>query len=52
MEEEAKNENLFTKWSHLWICGHQSHKTKRKIRLICFLTNGGHMDEEKFHEVG
>ena len=52
MMDKAKNKNLFTKWSHLWICGYQSHKTKRKIRLIRFLLNGAHMEEEGFHEVG
>ena len=48
----ANNENLFTKWSHLWICGYQCHDTKRNIRLIRFLTNAGHMEEEEFDEVG
>ena len=38
MTGKANNENLFTKWSHLWICGYQCHVTKRKIRLIRFLT--------------
>ena len=28
MMDKAKNPKLFTKWSHAWICGHQSHKTK------------------------
>ena len=52
MTDKANNENHFTKWPHLWICGYQSHKTKRKIRLIRFLLNGAHMEEEGFHEVG
>ena len=34
MADKANNKNLFTRWSHLWICVHQSHKTTRKIRLI------------------
>ena len=45
MIDKANNENLFTKWSHLWICGYQSHKTKKKIRLIRFPLNGAHMEE-------
>ena len=52
MTGKANNENLFTKWSHLWICGYQCHDTKRKIRLIRFLTKVGHMEEEEFDEVG
>ena len=49
--EKAKNENLFTKYSNIWICGHQSHKTNSKIRLIRFHANGDHMEEEGSHEV-
>jgi hypothetical protein len=28
MMDKAKNPKRFTNWSHAWICGHQSHKTK------------------------
>ena len=28
MIDKAKNENLFTKWSHFWICVYQNHKEK------------------------
>ena len=31
MMDNAKSPKLFTNWSHAWICGHQSHKTKGKI---------------------
>ena len=31
MMDKVKNKHIFTKWSHLWICGYQSHKTKRKF---------------------
>ena len=46
-----KKKILFTKWSHFWICVHQSHKTKRKIRLIPLPVERAHMEEEGFHEV-
>ena len=52
MMDMAKHANLFTKWSHAWICGYQCHETKRKIRLIRFLLNGPHMEEGGFHKVG
>jgi hypothetical protein len=41
MMDKAKNDNLFTKWPHLWICVCQNHKTKRKIRLIPLLVERG-----------
>ena len=34
MMDKAKNNtknNLFTKWPQLWVCGYQSHKTKKKF---------------------
>ena len=52
MTGKANNENLVTKCSHLWICGYQCHDTKRKVRLIRFLTNGDQMEEEEFDKVG
>ena len=51
MMDKAKNKHFFPKWPHAWFCGYQSHKTKRKIRLIRFLLNRAHMEEEGFHEV-
>ena len=51
MADKATNENLFTKWSHCWVCGYQSHKTKMKFRLIRFLLNGAHVEEGGFHKV-
>ena len=59
-KEMTGKANLFTErthfWisemSHLWICGYQCHDTKRKIRLIRFLTKGDHMEEQQFAEVG
>ena len=44
---KAKNNNLFTKWSHAWFCGHQSHKTKNKIRLTRFISYKSHMEDGK-----
>ena len=41
-----KHPKLFTNWSHAWICGYQSHKTKNKIRLIRFLSDMADMEEE------
>ena len=51
MMDKGKNPQLFTNWSHAWICGYQSHKTKRKfpkIRLVRFLLNDAHMEDEGF----
>ena len=51
MMDKGTNEHLFTKYSHMWICGHQSHKTNNKIRLIRFLLKGSHMEDEGFRVV-
>ena len=50
MMDKANNPKLFTNWPHAWICGYQSHKTKKKIRLIRFLLNMADMEEEGLHE--
>ena len=50
MMDKAKNPKLFTNSSHAWICGHQSHKTYKEIRLIRFLLNMADMEEEGLHE--
>ena len=47
MMEKANDENLFTKHSNIWICGYQSHKIKKKIRLIRFILNNTHMDQDE-----
>ena len=44
MIDKAKKEDLFTKHTHVWICGHQSHKTKNKTRLIRLIVNDSPMD--------
>ena len=50
MMDKAKNSKLSTNSSHAWVCGHQSHKTKNKIRLIRFLLIMADMEEEGLHE--
>ena len=45
MMEKAKQEDLFTKHSHIWICGHQSHATKKKARLIRLIVNDSPTDD-------
>ena len=48
MMENAQDKNLFTRRSNIWICGHQSHKTKQKIRLIRCVMDNNHMAELEF----
>ena len=45
MMEKAKKEDLFTKHSHIWICGYQSHDTKKKTRLIRLIVNDSPTDD-------
>ena len=40
---EGKKEDLFTKRSHIWICGRQSDDTKTKTRLIRHIVNDSPM---------
>jgi len=47
MMEKAEDEDLFTKYANIWICGYQSHKTKKNIRLIRFVLNNSHMEEDE-----
>ena len=37
----------FNKHRNIWICGYQSHKTKKRIRLIRFILDSSHMEDMK-----
>ena len=46
MQKEGDNTN-FNKHRNIWICGYQSHKTKKRIRLIRFILDSSHMEDTK-----
>ena len=52
MMEKAQDNNLFTRHSNIWICGYQSHETKKKIRLIRCVMDNSHMAELEFGSAG
>ena len=43
--DKARKEHLFTKHSHIWICGYQSHDTKKNTRLIRLIVNDSPKDD-------
>ena len=47
MMEKAGHKKLFTKHRNIWICGYQSHQTKKQIRLIRFIKDNNHMEDVK-----
>ena len=47
MMEKATKADLFTKHSHIWICGYQSHDTKTKTLLIRLIVNDSPTDDNK-----
>ena len=46
MQKEGDN-TIFTKHRNIWICGYQSHNTKKRIRLIRFSLDNNHMEDVK-----
>ena len=45
--EKAGDKKLCTKHRNIWICGYQSHNTKKRIRLIRFILDSNHMEDTK-----
>ncbi len=46
MQKEGDT-TIFNKHRNIWICGYQSHKTKKRIRLIRFILDSSHMEDMK-----
>ena len=46
MQKEGDNTNI-NKHRNIWICGYQSHKRKKRIRLIRFILDNNHMEDVK-----
>ncbi len=46
MQKEGDKTNL-NKHRNIWICGYQSHNTKKSIRLIRFILDSSHMEDTK-----
>ena len=44
MIDKAQKEDLFTKHTHVWICGHQSNKTRKRTRLIRLIFDDSPID--------
>ena len=44
MIDKAHMEDLFTKHTHVWICGHQSNKTRKRTRLIRLIVDDSPID--------
>ena len=46
MQKESDN-TVFNKHRNIWICGYQSHKTKKRIRLIRCILDSSDMEDTK-----
>ena len=46
MQKEGDNTNI-NKHRNIWICGYQSHKRKKRIRLIRFILDNNHKEDTK-----
>jgi hypothetical protein len=47
MMQKEGDTTVFNKHRNIWICGYQSHKTKKRIRLIRFILDSSHMEGYK-----
>ena len=47
MMQKEGDKTIFNKHRNIWICGYQSHKTKKRIRLIRFILDSSHMEDTK-----
>ena len=45
MVQKEGDKTLFTKHRNIWICGNQSHKTKKRFWLIRFILDNNHMED-------